>query len=536
MVTTITHTATMRAAIYCRVSTTVQEREGTSLETQEAACRRYADEHGYTVSEAHVYRETYSGAEFHDRPRLGELRAALRGRVLDVVIAYAVDRLSRDQVHVWLLLDEIDRAGARLEMVTESFDDTPTGKFLLSARSFAAEVEHEKIRERVGRGRLARVESGQLHGYGVDLYGYRRAPGENARTIFEPEAVVARDVFESYAGGESMRSIVRRLRASDTPSPEQGKKRSGDRATTWVRSAVYRILTEPAYAGETYGYRYQNGKLRPREEWIALPEGITPAILSRELWDVVQARLATNKGDATRNEARPYLLRDLMFCSVCGRRMRPQAAGPHNRRTYRCASRDTAAGACGASRVPGDDVERWVWVEVSAILRDPSIIAREVERARRAGDDPGLTSALTGARKRVAKIERDQERLVSDFRVKEGRVWELVEREIGRAEVERQKTLAEIADLEGRISARQQAARRWEAVEAYCERVAGKLDSLDFNGRRLALEALAVRVTANGREWEINGGVPTGEVVLSQSNPGPGRPLLVDVGLLLRTV
>src|SRR5262245_7592087 len=98
---------TLRAAIYCRVSTTDQEREGTSLETQEAACRQYAQSHGYAVSEAHVYREAYSGGEFHDRPRLGDLRAALRDRQLDVVIGYAVDRLSRDQVHIWLLLDEV---------------------------------------------------------------------------------------------------------------------------------------------------------------------------------------------------------------------------------------------------------------------------------------------------------------------------------------------------------------------------------------------------------------------------------------------
>ena len=52
----------------------MQEREGTSLETQEAACRRHAAAGGYSVLETHVFRETYSGAEFHDRPRLAEGR------------------------------------------------------------------------------------------------------------------------------------------------------------------------------------------------------------------------------------------------------------------------------------------------------------------------------------------------------------------------------------------------------------------------------------------------------------------------------
>src|SRR3712207_604554 len=100
MATALRSAVSPRAAIYVRVSTQDQEREGTSLETQEAACRRFAAEHGYSVAEAHVYRETYSGAEFHDRPRLADLRAALRARDVDVVIAYAVDRLSRDQIHI----------------------------------------------------------------------------------------------------------------------------------------------------------------------------------------------------------------------------------------------------------------------------------------------------------------------------------------------------------------------------------------------------------------------------------------------------
>lgn len=171
------------------------------MDTQEEACRRFADEHGYAVSDALVFRETFSGAEFHDRPRLGELRAAIRAGNVDVVIAYAVDRVSRDQVHIWLMLDEVERAGARLEFVTEAFDDTPTGRFLLSARAFAAEVERAKIRERTSRGRLALAQSGKLYGYGANRYGYRRVVGQNRREINEPEAAILRDIFESYGAG-----------------------------------------------------------------------------------------------------------------------------------------------------------------------------------------------------------------------------------------------------------------------------------------------------------------------------------------------
>jgi site-specific DNA recombinase len=59
----ISSTTTKKAAIYCRVSTAGQEEDGTSLDTQEARCRQYATTQGYTVEEAHVYREVYTGTE-----------------------------------------------------------------------------------------------------------------------------------------------------------------------------------------------------------------------------------------------------------------------------------------------------------------------------------------------------------------------------------------------------------------------------------------------------------------------------------------
>src|SRR3712207_897690 len=96
-----------RAAIYVRVSSIQQEQDGSSLDSQEAACRAYAEQLGYTV--VAVHRETFSGGSFHERPLLGELRLAVRSGAVDVVVAYAVDRVSRDQTHIWILLDELDR-------------------------------------------------------------------------------------------------------------------------------------------------------------------------------------------------------------------------------------------------------------------------------------------------------------------------------------------------------------------------------------------------------------------------------------------
>jgi len=75
----------MRAAIYCRVSNEDQEREGTSLQTQQEACLKYCQEKDYNVS--YRFSEAYSGLTL-DRPRLSELRELVRAGDIDVIVVY----------------------------------------------------------------------------------------------------------------------------------------------------------------------------------------------------------------------------------------------------------------------------------------------------------------------------------------------------------------------------------------------------------------------------------------------------------------
>jgi len=167
-----------RAVVYCRVSTPGQE-DGTSLDTQEERCRAYAQERGLVVTG--VYREVYTGAELFDRPQLSALREVVRRREVDVVIAYALDRLTRNQAHLGVIVSEADYAGVALEFVTERLEDTPEGRLLQSIRGYVAEIERLKIAERTQRGRRARAEAGMpLPGW-KPPYGYRWADEQKSR-------------------------------------------------------------------------------------------------------------------------------------------------------------------------------------------------------------------------------------------------------------------------------------------------------------------------------------------------------------------
>ncbi len=318
-----------KAAIYCRVSTEDQEKEGTSLQTQLEACRNYCRDKGYDVS--YRFSEVHSGLTL-DRPKLNELRELIRNEQIDVVVVYCLDRLSRDPTHGVILTQELEKHGVRLEAVIEDVDNSELGKLISYIRGFASKLEAEKIRERTMRGKKAKAEQGRMPGGGSRLYGYNyiRAVHENGgrRVIDKDEAKWVQQMFEWLVyHGLSTTAITHRLRELSVPRP------SGN--GYWIKSTVQGILRNVAYTGKTYAFtatcsepRYRTkpdtkqrltGRIaKPKEEWIEIP-GATPAIISQELFDAAQKQLQINRKKAKRNIKRKYLLHGHVYCRQCGR-------------------------------------------------------------------------------------------------------------------------------------------------------------------------------------------------------------------------
>jgi site-specific DNA recombinase len=548
------------ALIYCRVSTRGQEEEGTSLDSQEAACRQKAEELGYTI--ATVTREVFTGAELWDRPLLSRDRLHIKEGKCDALIAYATDRLARNPVHLAIIAEECERAGVVLVFVTEPLDASPEGALIRYVKGYAANVEREKIRERSIRGKQQRLLSGKLLRSGTDLYGYQRVEEGARREINELEAGIVRQIYQWFADENvSLRQIVRRLNERGVSTPTAGKRTPYQRRTLsgqrWNHTTTRNILSEPAYKGETILSRWksENGRRvrRPEEEWVHLPDGTTPPIVSADQWDRAQQRLSSN-GDAEkntkigrsiarRNEVRPALLRGLIVCAVCNLPMRYHVRSD-GRRFYECSSREHSGEPCGARRVPAiatirpdtrprDEygrylpldtdmerlprtrrgVEEWVWEQVATILRDPGIVARELDRQEAAGPDPVLAADLERARHALRRIEQQQERLLTQFsRDKDDAFpWEMVKQQISRLEREKAHHRAAIDDLERRIAERERGRLQLASLSAYCERVSNNLEIFGFQEKRLALEALQVRVVANGRDWSLSGSFPIDE-------------------------
>ena len=409
----------MKAIIYSRVSTDAQERDGTSLDTQERACAEFAAERGWQV--ARRIRDAGSGASL-DREGLGELRAALRQGEATAVVAYAVDRLSRSQNHIGILFDEFEGAGARLEFVTERFEDTAVGRFILAARAFIAEVEREKIAERTTRGKEERARGGRIpQATGRGMYGYHYDPGTGRRVINGEQAPTVRRVFEDFAAGGSIIGITNALNEETIPAYTGGK---------WSAWTVKNMLRNPGYTGRTIfrrtktrhrrdpstGRRRRVVEVRDPSEWIEIPDA-TPAIVPQQLFDSVQTRLLDPERRSAAKRKYDYPLGGVVRCAHCRSAMVGQTSlGKY--RYYRC--RRAYAGPrhdrCPAKYVRAGALEDAVVREVTGVLSAPEVVLAELEHASAADRPDG---DVVAARTLLNSLDKQRQRLLRLYQLGE---------------------------------------------------------------------------------------------------------------------
>src|SRR5581483_363981 len=133
-------------------------------------------------------------------------------------------------------------ADVDVEFVTELLHQSPEGQLIRFVRGYAAKVEHEKIRERMNRGKLARVQSGKPLPGPRPPYGYRWLDDEKTRLeIDEATAAAVRRIFAWTAAGQSIHKTALALTAEGVPTPTG--------LTVWKDKVVHEIMRHPVYLG-----------------------------------------------------------------------------------------------------------------------------------------------------------------------------------------------------------------------------------------------------------------------------------------------
>lgn len=489
----------MKTAIYCRVSTEDQEKEGTSLITQMEACVKYCQEKGYEITRK--FSEAYSGLSL-DRPRLNELRELVRSDDFDIVVVYCLDRLSRDPTHGVILFQELEKHHVAIEAVSEAIDSSELGKLISYIRGFASKLEAEKIKERTLRGKKERVKEGKIpHGGFARLYGCDYDRVKKKRIVNETEAYWVKQMFNWLVNeGLSTNAITYRLRSLSVPTKY---------SRYWNRSSVMGILKNRAYTGKAYAFTFHQGtnKRKPKDEWIEIPDA-TPAIVPEELFDAAQNQLRSNYEKSRRNTKQEYLLRGHLYCRQCGRAY----CGHFERkiRYYRCPGRmriTTPVNRCQNNNWRADRIEELVWKEIEHVLDKPELIIKAIEKQRDDANRLGsLETELTQVKRQLKNLNREQDQLLQ-WALK-GFPEETVVAENKRINEKRGSLQSRKVELENQIQISHEAMVSLPKLESFIQLVREKLTTLDFQMKRLALDMLNIKVWVDGQSVEITGSIP----------------------------
>lgn len=322
----------MRAAIYARRST--DEHQAESLDVQRTNALAFIEAKGWTIAPEHIFLEdAVSRAEFKKRPALFALLVRARAGEFDVVVVRDESRIGGDTFRSGIVLQEILDSDLRLFYYFTNEEvvlDNAMNKFLVAARSFAAELEREKTAQRTREHLLLKAQrglnvGGRVYGYdNIEIRdGTRRLRVEYRIDTTQAETI--REIFERYAAGEGVRALAKDLNAREIPSPRAGGRGTG----SWSPSVIGEIVRRERYRGQLVwgaeGKAYKGGtRIRvehPECDWVRVQVDDL-RIVPEHLWEGVRARIARNqkfRGQRSATGPRPrYLLTGFARCSECG--------------------------------------------------------------------------------------------------------------------------------------------------------------------------------------------------------------------------
>ena len=420
----------IRVALYARYSSDLQR--DASIEDQLRLCREHAERMGWSVVESYCDR-AISGASLL-RPDIHRLLADAQQHRFDIVLAEALDRISRDQEDIAAVYKRLVFADVKIVTLAEG----EITELHVGLKGTMNAVFLKDLAAKVRRGLRGRVEAGKSGG-GL-CYGYRVVkrvddagePLRGDREIDAGEAEVIRRVFREFAAGKSPRAIARDLNAEGIPGPKGAAwtdstlRGHAKRGTGLLNNELYvgRLVWNRLHylKDPTTGNRVS--RLNAPEAWIR--QGVPQLrIVGDDLWQAVKARqaeltienatviAATRAAIANRLNAshRPRsLLSGLLVCGCCG--------GPYSLRgqdRYACSAHVTS-GTCGNNRtISRSQLEARVLAGLKERLMAPEIAAEAMRAYQEETNHLNRERRLSGGRDQrdLATVERAIKEIVA---------------------------------------------------------------------------------------------------------------------------
>ena len=414
--TASTNGKALRVALYVRVSTGEQAKEGYSVPAQLRTVKAHAEQQGWQVVDI-IVDDGWSGATL-DRPGIWRTYELAEAGAIDLVLAAKRDRYFRRRLYRLQMDEDMKESGVTLVSLTDTGNRIGDG-----VQDDYADWEREQIAGRTREGKLEKARAGKIIGANNPAFGYRYVRGlhKGKQTVVgyevnEAEMTTVRHIFSEVAGGTPIKTLTDKLDDERVPTPKG--------STTWSRPSVRAMLSSDLYKPHTVDELLALGVA---EEVVSRLDAVPHGVYRYEgvpvpvpdagvaLGIVLEARRKLEANHRPSKNAGRFweLSGGILRCSECGRAMQTHTAkGKHF--YYRDQGISNAKHDFCRKRkmVRADKVEAQVWETVRQTMDDKHYVTKRMEehyeQRRRELRRPGADSG--SLLKQLDRIERNAQK------------------------------------------------------------------------------------------------------------------------------
>jgi site-specific DNA recombinase len=323
-----------KTALYCRLSQDDGiEGDSNSIQNQKAILQKFAEDHHFP-SPCFYVDDGFSGGTFQ-RPAFQQMISDMENGEIGIIVTKDLSRLGRNQLHTGLYIEErFPMFGVRYIAINDNVDtDSSESNDLMPFKNLFNEWFIRDTSRKIRAVLKAKAERGERLGTRAP-YGYRKDPSTKKLIVDDEAAAIVRRIFAMCASGSGPSQIARILKKEQILTPTMyAYTRYGITHTcldtahpyNWSDSAIANLLENEIYLGNTVNMKYSTKSYKdkrrvehPREECMVF-ENTHPALITREVWDIVQ-RVRKNKRRLTKMEEQNKYS-GLVFCADCGSNM-----------------------------------------------------------------------------------------------------------------------------------------------------------------------------------------------------------------------
>lgn len=365
----------LRVALYLRVSTQEQAKEGYSIGEQEKRLTKYAEAMGWEIYKIYID-PGFSGGDT-DRPGLKSMIKDIEDGLIDKVVVYKLDRLSRSQLDTLYLIEKVFLANnTDFVSMSENFDtSTPFGRAMIGILAVFAQLEREQIKERMNMGKEARAKEGKWGGGSSEPIGYNYNPSNELLEINEYEKMQILEAVDLFLKGTPLRTIC-------TLFEEKGytyRGRSGH-MNTWDPKRLKYVFRNKSYLGYIkYHGEWYKGDHIP----IYTPD------LYEELQKLLNQREETYAHHKKRASGITTYLGGMLYCKQCGAKFTKQVGRKSKSKEapiyYCCHSRNKKVKKmikdpnCKNKNWRMEELDEIVFNEIRKLAKDPDHITTLID-------------------------------------------------------------------------------------------------------------------------------------------------------------